>query len=72
VPNVWFSMVAPATVDAMSASAQHRVTQHRVTQHRDPPHSRARYRDVLGAAEFRAIFAANIVSMLGSVVPPSR
>ena len=61
-------MVAPATVDAMSASAQHRVTQHRVTQHRDPPHTRARYRDVLGAAEFRAIFAANIVSMLGSVV----
>ncbi|HYV81594.1 MAG TPA: MFS transporter [Streptosporangiaceae bacterium] len=62
----------------MSASAQHRVTQHRViqhrvtqhrvTQHRDPPHTRARYRDVLGAAEFRAIFAANIVSMLGSVV----
>ena len=57
-------MVAPATVDAMSAST----ARHRVTQHRDPPHSRARYRDVLGAAEFRAIFAANIVSMLGSVV----
>jgi MFS family permease len=32
------------------------------------PTSRARYRDVLGAAEFRAIFAANIVSMLGNVV----
>src|SRR5215471_14292379 len=30
--------------------------------------SRARYRDVLGVAEFRAIFVANIVSMLGSVV----
>src|SRR5262249_20183062 len=30
--------------------------------------SRARYRDVLGVAEFRAIFAANVVSLLGSVV----
>jgi len=30
--------------------------------------SRARYRDVLGVAEFRAIFAANIVSLLGNVV----
>lgn len=29
---------------------------------------RARYRQVLGVAEFRVIFAANIVSMLGSVV----
>jgi predicted MFS family arabinose efflux permease len=29
---------------------------------------RARYRDVLGVAEFRAIFVANIVSMLGNVV----
>jgi MFS family permease len=36
-----------------------------------PPASiprRARYRDVLGVAEFRAIFVANSVSMLGSVV----
>src|SRR5690349_23634999 len=44
------------------------------TAHSPPAHhpgssaDRARYRDVLGAAEFRAIFAANIVSMLGSVV----
>lgn len=29
---------------------------------------RARYRDVLGVAEFRAIFVANVVSMLGNVV----
>ena len=57
-------MVAPGSVDAMSAST----VQHRVTQHRDSPPGRARYRDVLGAAEFRALFAANIVSMLGSVV----
>lgn len=57
-------MVAQASVDAMSTST----AQHRATQHRGSPHSRARYRDVLGAAEFRAIFAANIVSMLGSVV----
>jgi Transmembrane secretion effector len=36
----------------------------------EPPASpeRARYRQVLGVAEFRVIFAANIVSMLGSVV----
>jgi predicted MFS family arabinose efflux permease len=62
-------MVAPASVDAMSTStAQHRATQYRATQHRDPPDRRARYRDVLGVAEFRAIFAANIVSMLGNVV----
>ena len=57
-------MVAPASVDAMSTST----AQHRATQHRDPPGSRARYRDVLGVAEFRAIFAADIVSMLGNVV----
>ena len=65
-------MLAPASVDGMSTSstttAQHRATQHRATQHRASPHGRARYRDVLDAAEFRAIFAANIVSMLGSVV----
>ncbi len=36
----------------------------------EPPASpeRARYGQVLGVAEFRVIFAANIVSMLGSVV----
>src|SRR6201995_5725216 len=32
------------------------------------PADRARYRDVLGAGEFRVIFTANIVSMLGNVV----
>jgi hypothetical protein len=32
------------------------------------PASRASYRDVLGIGEFRAIFAANIVSMLGNIV----
>jgi predicted MFS family arabinose efflux permease len=42
--------------------------QHRPAAHRDSPADRARYRDVLGAAEFRAIFVANIVSMLGNVV----
>src|SRR5262245_9021215 len=36
--------------------------------HASMPASRARYRDVLGVGEFRAIFAANIVSMLGNVV----
>src|SRR5262245_66488698 len=30
--------------------------------------SRAGYRDVLGASEFRVIFVANVVSMLGSIV----
>ena len=33
-----------------------------------PAPSRARYRDVLGSAEFRAMFLADIVSMLGNVV----
>jgi len=32
------------------------------------PAGRARYRDVFAVGEFRAIFAANIVSMLGSIV----
>ena len=32
------------------------------------PPGRARYRDVLGSAEFRALFLASIVSMLGNVV----
>ncbi|HYB88924.1 MAG TPA: MFS transporter [Streptosporangiaceae bacterium] len=48
----------------MSAST----AQLRPAAHRDPPAGRARYRDVLGAAEFRAIFAANVVSILGNVV----
>lgn len=42
--------------------------QERGAPHRGRPLARARYRDVLGIAEFRAIFAANIVSMLGNVV----
>lgn len=33
-----------------------------------PPARKARFRDVLGVGEFRAIFAAHIVSMLGNVV----
>jgi predicted MFS family arabinose efflux permease len=33
-----------------------------------PAPSRARYQDVLGSAEFRALFLADIVSMLGNVV----
>jgi predicted MFS family arabinose efflux permease len=43
-------------------------TQSQAAKHEPAIPSRARYRDVLGAAEFRAIFVANIVSMLGSVV----
>jgi predicted MFS family arabinose efflux permease len=50
-------------VDAVTTTAQHRAAPPRGT-----PPGRARYRDVLGTAEFRAIFAANIVSMLGNVV----
>ena len=34
----------------------------------DPGADRARYREVLGSAEFRAMFVADIVSMLGNVV----
>jgi predicted MFS family arabinose efflux permease len=37
-------------------------------KHQASVSSRARYRDVLGVTEFRAIFVANVVSMLGSVV----
>ena len=33
-----------------------------------PARLRARYRDVLGVSEFRAIFVASVVSMLGNVV----
>lgn len=47
----------------MSTTARDRASPCRGT-----PPARARYRDVLAAAEFRAIFAANVVSMLGSVV----
>ena len=43
-------------------------TQSEAAKHQASISSRARYRDVLGVAEFRAIFVANIVSMLGSVV----
>ncbi len=34
----------------------------------ETPAVRARYRDVLGRGEFRSIFVANIVSMLGNVI----
>src|SRR5215467_12953626 len=40
----------------------------RAASHPGLPAGRASYRDVFGMAEFRAIFAANIVSMLGNVV----
>jgi hypothetical protein len=43
-------------------------TQSRAANQQASISSRARYRDVLGVAEFRAIFAANVVSMLGNVV----
>ena len=48
----------------MSTSTTHDAA----ARHRDSPDGRARYRDVLGVAEFRAIFAADIVSLLGTVV----
>ena len=48
------TMAAMSTVDAAAPE--------------EAPAGRARYRDVLGAGEFRVIFAANIVSMLGNVV----
>ena len=40
----------------------------RAADHQAPAPGRAGYRDVLGVAEFRAIFIADIVSMLGNVV----
>jgi predicted MFS family arabinose efflux permease len=43
-------------------------TQTRAAGHPHPAASRASYRDVLGVGEFRAIFAADIVSMLGTIV----
>ena len=64
MPNVWFPIVAPGSVDVMSTS----VTPDQAVPRRDSPENRARYRDVLGVAEFRAIFAADIVSLLGTVV----
>ncbi|HWG12817.1 MAG TPA: MFS transporter [Streptosporangiaceae bacterium] len=36
--------------------------------HEDAPPGRASYRDVLGIGEFRVMFAASIVSMLGNVI----
>jgi hypothetical protein len=64
VPNVWFSIVAPGSVDAMTSST----IQDRAVQPQGSLDGRARYRDVLGVAEFRAIFAADVVSLLGTVV----
>src|SRR6516164_640657 len=40
----------------------------RAASHPGLPASRASYRDVFGVGEFRAIFTANLVSMLGNVV----
>src|SRR5215469_12578379 len=40
----------------------------RAAARRDTQPARASYREVLGSAEFRAIFAADIVSLLGTVV----
>src|SRR5215467_7855559 len=40
----------------------------RAASHPGPPAGRASYRDVFGVDEFRAIFTANLVSMLGNVV----
>ena len=40
----------------------------RTAPHQGTPPTRASYSEVLGNAEFRAIFVANIVSMLGNVV----
>jgi predicted MFS family arabinose efflux permease len=42
--------------------------QARAAGHPGLPSSRASYRDVLGVGEFRSIFAADIVSMLGTIV----
>jgi MFS family permease len=64
VPNVWFSIVAPGSVDGMTSST----IQDRAVQPQGSLDGRAKYRDVLVVAEFRAIFAADIVSLLGTVV----
>src|SRR5215467_14393432 len=40
----------------------------RAASHPGPPAGRASYRDVFGVGEFRVIFTANLVSMLGNVV----
>src|SRR5258708_463264 len=40
----------------------------RAVDHPDAPASRASYRDVLAVSEFRVIFVANVVSVLGTVV----
>ena len=42
--------------------------QARAVDHPDVPASRASYRDVLAVSEFRVIFVANVVSVLGTVV----
>jgi predicted MFS family arabinose efflux permease len=59
-----FLIVAPASVDGITTPT----APGRAGPRRDAPPARASYREVLGSAEFRAIFAANIVSMLGNVV----
>src|SRR5215470_13085374 len=57
-------MVVAASVDPMTTTA---APSHPADQRASTP-DRARYRDVLGVAEFRAVFAADLVSMLGNVV----
>jgi predicted MFS family arabinose efflux permease len=56
------------TPTAPGRAAPGRAAPGRAAPAQGAPHDRASYREVLGNAEFRAIFAANIVSMLGSVV----
>lgn len=63
MPNLWHSTVVSASVVAVTTAAHEGQT---VDEGSRP--GRARYRDVLGVAEFRAIFVANIVSMLGNIV----
>jgi len=53
-----------ASVDPMTTTA----APSHSAGHRAPTPDRARYRDVLGVAEFRAVFAADLVSMLGNVL----
>src|SRR5262245_37495760 len=58
-------MTAPT---APGRAAPDRAAPDRAAPRRGTPSARASYREVLGSAEFRAIFVANIVSMLGNVV----
>src|ERR1700734_3654989 len=64
-PNLWSSILASARVDAVSTSAPPSEVS---SPEPAAAAERARYGRVLGFGEFRVIFAANIASMLGSVV----